>query len=224
MRRSSHTCWMSSSPCSPNTALNLSRSYPFNILLQHVHILSLCAYADPVVSASPLHSVEPVRIIYSVGSPSGPRILHTPSLAPRPFIARPSYINSCTGLSLSQPAIVELLRKMGHDATIPASANAHAAFKPINTTAENVANPDDIIHVLVPPTRPDILHECDIMEEVAVAYGFNNLKRTFPSTSTVAKPFPLNKLSDTMRRLCSEAGWTEVLPLILVCTLIFLHL
>lgn len=103
---------------------------------------------------------------------------------------------------------------MGHDASIPTAATP--AYQSINETAENIANADDLIHVLVAPTRPDILHECDIMEEVAVAYGFNNLKRTFPSTSTVAKPFPLNKLSDTMRRLCSEAGWTEVLPLILV--------
>lgn len=158
-------------------------------------------------------SVEPVRIVYSAGSPGGPRTHLTPVLAPRPFIARQTYINSCTGLSLTRPEMVALLRKMGHDAFIPLPSST---FHAINLTSENHLNAEDLIHVLVPPTRPDILHECDIMEDVAVAYGFNNLKRTFPSTSTVAKPFPLNKLTDTMRRLCSEAGWIEVLPLILV--------
>lgn len=100
---------------------------------------------------------------------------------------------------------------MGLDASIPDGK----PFVPLNNTNLVIAE-DDLIHVLVPPTRPDILHECDIMEDAAVAYGFDNLKRTFPSTSTVAKPFPPNKLSDTVRRLCSEAGWIEVLPLILV--------
>jgi phenylalanyl-tRNA synthetase beta chain len=179
--------------------------------------LFLFYFLEVIVAHYPsLRSVEPVRIIYSAASPLGPRTIHTPALITRPFIARPSYINSCTGLKLSHTAIVELLCKMGHHASIPTSPAAHAAFQPINATSENMADPSDIIHLMVPPTRPDILHECDIMEEVAVAYGFNNLTRTFPATSTVAKPFPLNKLSDTMRRLCSEAGWTEVLPLILV--------
>lgn len=160
-----------------------------------------------------LRSVEPVRIVYPAGSPSGPRVLHTPNLAPRPFIARASYINSCTGLTLSRTDIIALLAKMGLTASIPV---AGSTFLPINATALNSVDENDLLHVLVPPTRPDVLHECDIMEDAAVAYGFNNLKRTFPPTSTVAKPFPLNKLTDTMRRLCSEAGWLEVLPLILV--------
>ncbi|KAL8276470.1 hypothetical protein RQP46_011120 [Phenoliferia psychrophenolica] len=156
-------------------------------------------------------TVEPVTVVYSAGSPKGPRTVVTPTLAPRPFVARTSYINSCTGLSLSRPLVVELLRKMGLDASIPIPGQTFVA---LNTTDLAIA-PEDLIHVLVPPTRPDILHECDIMEDAAVAYGFNNLKRTFPKTSTVAKPYPPNKLSDTMRRLCSEAGWIEVLPLTL---------
>lgn len=76
--------------------------------------------------------------------------------------------------------------------------------------------PSDKITVSVPASRPDILHECDIMEEVAIAYGFNKLKKTFPATNTVAVPLPVNKLSDVVRREASLAGFIEVLPLILV--------
>ena len=36
------------------------------------------------------------------------------------------------------------------------------------------------LDVLVPPSRPDILHECDIVEDVAIAYGYNKLVRTLP--------------------------------------------
>lgn len=74
---------------------------------------------------------------------------------------------------------------------------------------------EDIIDVAVPATRPDILHECDIMEDVAVAYGFDSLPRRFPATNTVADPFPVNKLSDLVRREIAYAGWVEGLSLIL---------
>ena len=33
----------------------------------------------------------------------------------------------------------------------------------------------------------DVLHACDIIEDVAIAYGFNNIKMTFPKTTCVAK-------------------------------------
>lgn len=164
------------------------------------------------------YTVEPVRVIYDSASPGGAREVLSPALAPRPFEARTSYINSCTGLSLARPQVVELLCKMGHNAYIP-TADQRASYVAINAQDSLKIAEDDLIHVLVPPTRPDILHECDIMEDAAVAYGFDNLKKTFPPTSTIAKPFPPNKLSDTIRRLCSEAGWIEVLPLILVSTL-----
>jgi phenylalanyl-tRNA synthetase beta chain len=74
----------------------------------------------------------------------------------------------------------------------------------------------DTLNVAIPPTRPDILHECDIMEDAAIAYGFNNLPDAFPATSTVAQPLAVSKLSDIIRHEWAYAGWVEVLPLILV--------
>ena len=82
--------------------------------------------------------------------------------------------------------------------------------------AEISPKDDDELLVEVPPTRPDILHECDIMEDAAIAYGFNNLPKTFPPTNTVAQPLAISKLSDLVRVEWAMAGWIEVLPLILV--------
>lgn len=42
------------------------------------------------------------------------------------------------------------------------------------------------IQVEIPPTRSDVIHACDIMEDAAIAYGFNNIVRTTPRTYTVA--------------------------------------
>jgi len=67
------------------------------------------------------------------------------------------------------------------------------------------------VKVEVPPTRSDILHACDVMEDVAIAYGFNNLTHTIPKTNTVGQPFPLNKLSDLLRKEVAFAGYTEIL-------------
>jgi phenylalanyl-tRNA synthetase beta subunit len=139
-------------------------------------------------------SVEPVRVV----SPDG-RARITPDLSPRHTTAHASYVNACTGLSLSSSEISTLLQRM---------------------TLQSSVSPTDQDELLVeiPATRPDILHECDIMEDAAIAFGFNNLPDTFPTTNTVAQPLATSKLSDVVRKEWAMAGWVEVLPLILVST------
>ena len=48
-----------------------------------------------------------------------------------------------------------------------------------------VANSKEEVMVEVPPSRHDVIHACDIYEDVAVAFGYNNIKKTFPETSTI---------------------------------------
>lgn len=43
----------------------------------------------------------------------------------------------------------------------------------------------DTLRVNIPVTRADILHFCDIAEDCAVAYGFNNICKTVPKTSCI---------------------------------------
>ncbi|KAJ5085807.1 Phenylalanine--tRNA ligase beta subunit [Penicillium argentinense] len=138
-------------------------------------------------------TIEPVKIVSEHNGET--RI--TPDIAPRVSQAEVSYINQCCGLNLTPAEISNLLKKMSFRA------------KPSTT------NPD-LIDVEIPPTRADVLHQCDIMEDVAIAYGFNKLPRSFPSKSgTIAQPLAINKLSDIIRIEAAMAGWSEVLPLIL---------
>lgn len=65
-----------------------------------------------------------------------------------------SYINRKIGLSLGADEVIGLLKRMQLGAELSASGN----------------NQDNIT-VFVPPTRSDILHPCDVLEEVAIAYG-----------------------------------------------------
>ncbi|RIB10673.1 beta subunit of phenylalanyl-tRNA synthetase [Gigaspora rosea] len=135
-------------------------------------------------------TAEPVKVIY----PDGTERIY-PDLSPRTMTVKADYINACTGLSLETSELVTLLKRMSLSA------------KAVNEEAK--------ILVEVPPTRADVLHACDIMEDVAIAYGFNNIPKTLPACATVGKSLPVNKFSDLVRREIALAGWTEVLPLIL---------
>jgi len=68
-----------------------------------------------------------------------------------------------------------------------------------------------VIEVTIPPTRHDVLHPCDIYEDVAIAYGYNNIVKTIPSTLTIAQQLPINKLTDQLRESVAQAGFTEAL-------------
>jgi phenylalanyl-tRNA synthetase beta chain len=72
------------------------------------------------------------------------------------------------------------------------------------------------ICVEIPPTRHDILHLCDIMEDIAISYGYSNIEAKLPPTPTVAAQFPLNKLESQLREGVAQAGFTEALTFSLV--------
>jgi phenylalanyl-tRNA synthetase beta chain len=138
-------------------------------------------------------TIEPVKIISEHNGAT--RV--TPSLASREMAVEVDYINSCCGLQESPEAICKLLNRMAY-------------------TAEPSKEDRNIIKVAVPPTRADVLHQCDVMEDVAISWGFNDLPRSSPNkTMTVGKPLQINKLADIVRNESAMAGWLEVMPLTL---------
>jgi phenylalanyl-tRNA synthetase beta chain len=111
--------------------------------------------------------------------------------------AEVDYLNQVTGLDKSPEEISKLLSRMGHDVS-PSQSDKN------------------ILDVSVPITRADVLHQADIMEDYAIAYGFNKLPRVYPNkTAAVSAPLPINKLGDIVRVESAASGWTEVMPLIL---------
>jgi phenylalanyl-tRNA synthetase beta chain len=43
------------------------------------------------------------------------------------------------------------------------------------------------VTVEIPPTRRDIIHACDIYEDVGIAFGYNNITKTLPKTMTISQ-------------------------------------
>ncbi|KUI64085.1 Phenylalanine--tRNA ligase beta subunit [Cytospora mali] len=139
-------------------------------------------------------TVEPVKVIYEYDDT---RTKICPDLAPRVIQTEVDYLKSCTGLDETPERICQLLTKMAYAAT-PSSEDKN------------------LIEVSIPPTRADVLHQCDIMEDLAICYGYNNLPRSSPNKSaTIGAPTRIQKLADIVRNEAAFAGWTEVLPLIL---------
>lgn len=75
---------------------------------------------------------------------------------------------------------------------------------------------DNNVVVSVPVFRSDVLHECDVIEDIAVAYGFNNFKMELPDFYTLGAENLLNKFSDKIRLEMALAGFNEVLTLTLL--------
>ncbi|XP_061574753.1 phenylalanine--tRNA ligase beta subunit [Cololabis saira] len=129
-------------------------------------------------------TVEEAEVVF----PDGKTCIY-PELAYRKEKLSRDFINRKVGINESTERIAQLLTRMC-----------------LRSTAAG-----DDIEVEIPPTRSDVIHACDIMEDAAIAYGFNNITRTTPRTYTVANQFPLNKLTELLRQDMAAAGFTEAL-------------
>merc|ERR1719401_3063307 len=74
----------------------------------------------------------------------------------------------------------------------------------------------NLLKVQVPITRSDIMHECDLIEDIAIAFGYNNLHLEVPMTFAGAAEQPVNRLSDMLRVEMANAGYVEALNWALV--------
>ncbi|XP_030634632.1 phenylalanine--tRNA ligase beta subunit isoform X1 [Chanos chanos] len=131
-------------------------------------------------------TVEEAEVVYPDGSS---HLL--PELAYWTETLKGEYINRRIGINESAESLAKLLTRM--------------------CLKSEVTGEGDEIKVEIPPTRSDVIHACDIMEDAAMAYGFNNIVRTTPRTYTVANQLPLNKLTELLRTDLAAAGFTEAL-------------
>jgi phenylalanyl-tRNA synthetase beta chain len=104
-----------------------------------------------------------------------------------------SYTNKLLGSDFSAEEVAALLEKMRYGAT--------AAGKKIT--------------VLVPAYRTDVLHQMDLVEDVAIAYGYNNFKPELPKIATVGKKDAFTEYCSSIRELALGLGFMEIMTLIM---------
>ena len=119
-----------------------------------------------------------------------------PDLAPRIFNVDFNYLKTITGIYDILPEnVVPLLERMELKAKI--------------------LSPNEI-EVSTPITRSDILHPCDIAEDLAISYGYNNIKKELTKTKTHGVQQPYNKLADLFRNEMAMGGYVEFLTMALL--------
>ena len=119
-----------------------------------------------------------------------------PDLTPRKFKVDVNYLKTITGIyDILPDKIVKLLEKMELKAEI------------INSNE---------LEVSAPITRSDILHPCDIAEDLAISYGYNNITKELTKTKTHGVQQPYNKLSDLFRDEMAMGGYVEFLTMALL--------
>jgi phenylalanyl-tRNA synthetase beta chain len=67
--------------------------------------------------------------------------------------------------------------------------------------------------VSYPPYRTDIRHPVDLLEDVAIGYGYANIEPRLVRSMTVGTPRPEETLSDRVRQILIGLGYSEVMSL-----------
>ncbi|XP_065842811.1 phenylalanine--tRNA ligase beta subunit-like [Oscarella lobularis] len=146
---------------------------------------------DTIVTMFSQHCAKPFTVeSVEVEQPDGSVVVH-PELPYRHEVITATEINKKVGIRETSEKLASLLTRM--------------------CLVSKVMPDGETIKVEIPPTRADVIHSCDIVEDAAIAYGFNNVKMTIPRTNTIAIQFPLNHLTDLLRGGMAQAGFTEVL-------------
>ena len=139
-----------------------------------------------------------VNIICTAMAEAGAKIesvgidgVQTPTLAPSERTVSVQECSSLLGIELTESTMAELLKKMRFGAD-PAGTGK--------------------VKVQIPCYRADIMHDWDIFEDVAIAYGYDKIQDLPPKTFTVGKPHPVQVYAALAREVFCGLGYLEVMP------------
>ncbi len=127
--------------------------------------------------------VESVEVLYSNS------VEVTPDLSPSKMSVDKEEIVSLLGFEISDGEIISALEKMRYGVNVR----------------------DTYFEVLVPPYRADIMHPWDIVEDIAIGYGYDRIKPDYPKTATVGKAHEWNELREIVKEIMIGLGYTEVI-------------
>ncbi|MFQ6128575.1 MAG: phenylalanine--tRNA ligase subunit beta [Thermoplasmata archaeon] len=118
----------------------------------------------------------------------------TPDLTPKKRVLNRIYANKLIGINLSSVEMIDCLERMrlGCDAS------------------------GDDIEVQIPAYRNDILHPADLVEDVAIAYGYERIEPQLPREITMGRLIGFNEACNSLRDLMIGYGYTEASTLSLV--------
>ena len=118
------------------------------------------------------------------------RKVATPDFSNKHVSLNMEYTNKILGLQLTSKCIAKLLLTAG-----------------LSVGATN----EKSVEVIVPCYRIDVMHPIDLVEDVAVAFGYNNIEPLWRDLATTGSAKPKQRLLDTARELMVGSGYQEIL-------------
>ena len=117
-----------------------------------------------------------------------------PDLTPKERTVSVKKAVKLIGMPLTPEIVVESLKKVRFDAEVI---------------------DEDTVKVQIPPYRADVLHEVDIIENVAIGYCFRKIEPELPRVATVAREDPYLEFDQNVREIMNGLNFTEVMSLML---------
>jgi phenylalanyl-tRNA synthetase beta chain len=132
--------------------------------------------------------------IYTVKVEYPDETLVTPELAPQKHGLKIDYVNRMLATNFSSQELTDCLERMGYGITDKSA---------------------DDLEVQVPAYRTDILHPIDLVEDIAIGYGYENFELELPQKMTFGQIRDLERVSDRLRDLMIGLNFSEVMTLTL---------
>jgi len=133
--------------------------------------------------------IESVSVVYPNGTSE-----ETPDFTPEHMTISIDEINRILGLDLDGEKIVKALEKMGYGVKL---------------------GKGKLVRVQIPKYRMDVLHPVDVMEDIAIGFGFDRIQPAMPQTMTTGKLSPITGLKDKVRDLMMGMQYLEVMNYIM---------
>ena len=127
--------------------------------------------------------IECIRVRYR------DRSMKTPDYRVKKWRLRIDYVNEVLGSKLSPKDVIKALKRMRYE----------------------VKAQKRVLIVTPPPYRVDIMHEIDLVEDVAMGIGYSSLKPKQPEALTYGALHPNTMLEESAREILLGLGFTEVM-------------
>ena len=127
--------------------------------------------------------IKSVRVVYKDFE------VESPDLTPKEFEVELDYIKKLTGLELSDEEVKDLLERMFYEVEL---VEGKAKLK-------------------YPAFRNDIMHPRDVLEDVLIAYGYNNIEPEEPKLAVQGKGDDFIDFENAVRDLMVGFGLQEVM-------------
>jgi phenylalanyl-tRNA synthetase beta chain len=122
------------------------------------------------------------------------RQVQTPDLTPKKKEVSVSNAAGKIGIDLTAEEVVDFLGKVRIGAEIKS---------------------EDTVEAVIPPYRIDILHEVDIIENIAIGYCFKKIGSELPEIATIAEEDKDETFDNVLREILVGMGFIETMSLML---------